>query len=100
MNKKEFDREIQQQIIYSFQSDDWHKFVTQEHIELINKSITKALKNLQWEEILQEFLQSEFDHLYESCDIDYTLQNIMAEALRTHFIRHGLIDSAKNIQKK
>ena len=31
MTKKEFDREIQQQIIYSFQSDEWHQLLTQEH---------------------------------------------------------------------
>ena len=97
MNKKETERIIQNGIEESFTyTDDWTQFLTHEHMTIIQKGITKALKQIDYETIMKDFLTQEFEGLYEEGKMDYEMTQIVGEALRTHFINCKVIKPKSN----
>ena len=92
MTKKQIEEAILTNINYS---DSWERFLTEEHIAIIQKGIAKALKRLDYTEIMTNFLKNEFDGIYSNCYADESLTGVVVEALRTHFINCKVIKPIK-----
>lgn len=97
MNKKETEKIIQNGIEESFTyTNDWTQFLTQEHMTIIQKGIAKALKQIDYETIMKDFLTQEFESIYSDGSMDFELIQIVGEALRTHFINCKVIKPKSN----
>lgn len=96
MNKKETEKILQNNIEQVFESGDWMKLLTQEHLDIIQKGITKALKQIDYATIMKDFLTQEFESIYSDGTMDFELTQIVGEALRTHFINCKVIKPKSN----
>ena len=97
MNKKETEKMLLDNIKEAFKySGDWIELLTQEHLDIIQKGITKALKQIDYATIMRDFLTQEFESIYSDGSMDFELTQIVGEALRTHFINCKVIRPKSN----
>ena len=96
MSKKETEKIIQNGIEQVFEYGDWTKLLTQEHLDIIRKGISKALKQIDYATVMKDFLTQEFEGIYSDGTMDFELTQIVGEALRTHFINCKVIKPQSN----
>lgn len=65
--------------------------LTQEHKEIINKGITKALKQVDYEALISGLLEREIDGLYESNNIGVELENLIIDDIKQKLINAEII---------
>ena len=65
---------------------------TDAHREYINKQITKALKMIDYEKIVKDAVEREFDALYEECRLQDDIKDIVSMVVREHLIKAGLLN--------
>ena len=65
---------------------------TDAHREYINKQITKALKMIDYEKIVKDAVEREFDALYEECRLQQDIEDMVSMVIREHLIKIGLLN--------
>ena len=94
-NKKDTENLIQNKIEQAFEVD-WTKLLTQEHLDIIHKGISKALKQIDYSTIMTKLLTREFESIHDECLMDNAIISLLSEALRTHFINCKVIKPKSN----
>lgn len=64
---------------------------TEEHREYINKQITKALKTVDYEEIVRDAIEKEFEDLYEQCRLQQSIEDMVTKVIYEHLVKAGLL---------
>lgn len=64
---------------------------TDEHREFINKQITKALKKIDFDEMVRDAVEREFEDLYEQCKLQQDIKDMVTEVIHEHLIKSGLL---------
>lgn len=72
-----------------------NQYFTDGHIALIQKGITKAIKNFDFDEWIANYLDREFDSLYENATISRFLEDEICEAVKQHLVKSGLLKENK-----
>jgi hypothetical protein len=67
------------------------QILTNEHQELINKKIKKAINEIDYTEIVTAYIEKEFDTLWEDCGVRHDLQGIVTEVIKQHLVKSGLL---------
>ena len=62
------------------------------HREYINKQITKALKMIDYEKIVKDAVEREFDAPYEECRLKQDIKDMVSMVIREHLIKVGLLN--------
>ena len=65
---------------------------TEQHRDYINKQITKALKNIDYDKIVRDYIEREFDNLYETCDIGGNIGDMVTQVIYEHLVKAGLLE--------
>lgn len=68
---------------------------TEEHREYINKQITKALKAVDYEQIVKNAIEREFEDLYEECRLQQDIKDMVTQVIYEHLIKPGLLKDDK-----
>lgn len=64
---------------------------TEEHIKLIQKNITKAIKNVDFDSIVQNFIECEFAYASDSCEVVNNIDEMIVDVIRQHLVKSGLL---------
>ena len=64
---------------------------TGEHREYINKQITKALKAVDYEQIVKNAIEREFEALYEECKLKQSIEDMVIQVIYEHLVKSGLL---------
>ena len=72
-----------------------NQYFTDEHIALIQKGITKAIKNFDFDEWIANYLDREFDSLYENAVVSRFLEDEICKVVKQHLIKSGLLKENK-----
>lgn len=64
---------------------------TEEHKEYINKQITKALRTVDYQKIVTDAIEREFEALYEECKLKQSLEDIVTQVIYEHLVKSGLL---------
>lgn len=67
------------------------KLFTDEHIQLIRKGITKAIKKVDFDSIVNNFIENEFDYASDSCEVVNSIDEMITEVIRQHLVKSGLL---------
>lgn len=68
---------------------------TEEHREYINKQITKALKAVDYEQIVKNAIEREFEDLYEECRLQQDIEDMVTQVIYEHLVKSGLLKDDK-----
>lgn len=68
---------------------------TEEHREYINKQITKALKAVDYEQIVKNAIEREFEDLYEEYRLQQDIKDMVTQVIYEHLIKSGLLKDDK-----
>lgn len=72
-----------------------NQYFTDEHIALIQKGITKAIKNFDFDEWIGDYLDNELGSVYSNGVVSDYLENKICEAVEQHLIKSGLLKENK-----
>lgn len=64
---------------------------TEAHREYINKQIAKALKTVDYEKIVRDAIEKEFDDLYEQCRLQQSIEDMVTKVIYEHLVKVGLL---------
>lgn len=64
---------------------------TEEHREYINKQIAKALKTVDYEGIVRDAIEKEFEDLYEQCRLQQNIEDMVTKVIYEHLVKSGLL---------
>ena len=65
--------------------------LTDEHKELINKKIKKAINEVDFTLIVTDYIEREFDGLWDNSEVKDGIQDLVVEVIKEHLIRSGLL---------
>lgn len=68
-----------------------NELITDEHKDYINKQIAKALRKVDYEQIVRDYIEREFDNLYETCDIGNNIGDMVTQVIYEHLVKAGLL---------
>lgn len=68
-----------------------NQFFTEEHIKLIQKGITKAIKNVDFDYIVQNFIEGEFEYAQDRCEVANNIDTMITSIIRQHLVKSGLL---------
>ena len=69
---------------------------TDGHREYINKQITKALKTVDYEQIVKNAIEREFEDLYEECRLQQDIKDMVTQVIYEHLVKSGLLKGEEN----
>ena len=78
------------------ETESMNVIFTNEHREYINKQITKALKGIDYETIVKDAIEKEFDALYEECRLQQDIEDMVFMVIREHLVKVGLLNGENN----
>lgn len=64
---------------------------TEEHVELIHKGITKAIKKVDFDAIVSDFIEGEFEYASNNCEVVKSIDSMITEVIRQHLVKSGLL---------
>lgn len=67
------------------------KLLTEEHINQIQKGISKAIKNVDFDKIVNDFIMQEFDYALDRCEVVNSIDNMIVKVIREHLVKSGLL---------
>jgi hypothetical protein len=73
-----------------------YSILTDEHKELINKKIKKAINDLDFTDIVEEYVRNELDTLYSEGEVQNDLQQMVTEVIKQHLVKSGLLKDREN----
>lgn len=65
---------------------------TEQHRDYINKQITKALKNVDYDKIVRDAVEREFESLYEECRLSQDIKDMVTQVIYEHLVKAGLLE--------
>lgn len=65
--------------------------LTQEHKDLINKKIKKALNELDYKELVTNYIEREFDTLWDDCKVSGSINDMVVDVIREKLVEVGLL---------
>ena len=68
-----------------------NQFLTEDHIKLIQKGITKAIKNIDFDSIVQDFIEGEFEYAQDRCEFANNISTMIISIIRQHLVKSGLL---------
>ena len=68
---------------------------TEEHKEYINKQITKALRTVDYQKIVIDAIEREFEDLYEECRLQQDIKDMVTQVIYEHLVKSGLLKDDK-----
>ena len=68
-----------------------NQFITEDHIKLIQKGITKAIKKIDFDSIVQDFIEEEFEYAQEKCEVANNIDTMIISIIRQHLVKSGLL---------
>lgn len=68
-----------------------NQFITEYHIKLIQKGITKAIKNIDFDSIVQDFIEGEFEYAQVRCEVANNINTMIISIIRQHLVKSGLL---------
>lgn len=68
-----------------------NQYFTDEHIALIQKGITKAIKNFDFDKLIGDYLDGELDWLYKNAVVSSFLEDEICKVVKQHLIKSGLL---------
>ena len=68
---------------------------TEEHREYINKQITKALRTVDYQKIVTDAIEREFEDLYEECKLQQDIKDMVTQVIYEHLVKSGLLKDDK-----
>ena len=68
---------------------------TEEHREYINKQITKALRTVDYQKIVTNAIEREFEDLYEECKLQQDIKDMVTQVIYEHLVKSGLLKDDK-----
>ena len=70
----------------------------EEHKEYINKQITKALRTVDYQKIVTDAIEREFEALYEECKLQQDIKDMVTQVIYEHLVKSGLLK--ENIESR
>ncbi len=67
------------------------ELLTEEHINQIQKGISKAIKNVDFDKIVNDFIMQEFDYASDRCEVVNSIDNMIVKVIREHLVKSGLL---------
>lgn len=67
------------------------ELLTEEHINQIQKGISKAIKNVDFDKIVNDFIMQEFDYALDRCEVVNSIDNMIVKVIREHLVKSGLL---------
>ena len=68
-----------------------NQFITEDHIKLIQKGITKVIKNIDFDSIVQDFIEGEFEYAQDRCEVANNINTMIISIIRQHLVKSGLL---------
>ena len=68
-----------------------NQFLTEDHIKLIQKGITKPIKNIDFDSIVHDFIEGEFEYAQDRCEIANNIDTMITSIIRQHLVKSGLL---------
>ena len=62
------------------------ELLTEEHISQIKKGISKAIKNVDFDKIINDF-----DYASNGCEVVNAIDDMIVEVIREHLVKSGLL---------
>ena len=75
-----------------------NEIFTEEHKEYINKQITKALRTVDYQKIVTDAIEREFEALYEECKLQQDIKDMVTQVIYEHLVKSGLLK--ENIESR
>ncbi len=72
------------------------ELLTEEHISQIKKGISKAIKNVDFDKIINDFIVQEFDYASNGCEVVNAIDDMIVEVIREHLVKSGLLKEGSN----
>ena len=72
--------------------------LTEEHKEYINKQITKALRTVDYQKIVTDAIEREFEALYEECKLQQDIKDMVTQVIYEHLVKSRLLK--ENIESR
>lgn len=73
------------------------ELLTEEHINQIQKGISKAIKNIDFDKIVNDFIVQEFDYASDRCEVVNSIDNMIVKVIREHLVKNGLLKEELNV---
>lgn len=73
------------------------ELLTEEHIKQIQRGISKAIKNINFDEIVNDFITQEFDYASDNCKVAHAIDDMIVEVIREHLVKSGLLKEGKEL---
>lgn len=67
------------------------ELLTEEHINQIQKGISKAIKNADFDKIVNDFIMQEFEYASDRCEVVNSIDNMITQVIREHLVKSGLL---------
>ena len=62
-----------------------------EHRDLINKKIKKAINEIDFTEVVREYVDREFESIYEESVISGDIEDMVRLVIKQHLVKSGLL---------
>lgn len=63
------------------------ELLTEEHINQIQKGISKAIKNVDFDKIVNDFIMQEFEYASDRCEVVNSIDNMITQVIREHLVK-------------
>ncbi len=73
------------------QMEEIKELLTEEHIAQIRKGISKAIKNIDFDKIINGFIESEFEYASDRCEVVNEIDSMIIQVIREHLVKSGLL---------
>lgn len=67
------------------------ELLTEEHIKQIQRGISKAIKNVDFDKIVNDFIMQEFEYASDNCEVVKAIDIMIKQVIREHLVKSGLL---------
>lgn len=67
------------------------ELLTEDHIKQIQRGISKAIKNIDFDRIVNDFITQEFEYASDGCEVVNSIDNMIVKVIREHLVKSGLL---------
>ena len=67
------------------------ELLTEDHIKQIQRGISKAIKNIDFDRIVNDFITQEFEYASDGCEVVNAIDIMIVEVIREHLVKSELL---------
>lgn len=71
--------------------DNLKDLLTEDHVKQIQRGISKAIKNVNFDKIVNDFITGEFDYASQNCEVVKAIDSMIIQTIREHLVKSGLL---------